>query len=156
VGESKTKEIDDPLEAHPPTTRPTFRARPARHASDLFGIVRDLGALRRLRGQRRPLDYDRDGGVASRHDEWGDDNDGWDNDHHRSPRDSDHDRSKDNAHQRRPNNAHDRRPNDSNDAHHAEEGRADDALHSSDDRAGHDDDGLLVDAVRSRDLLLGR
>jgi hypothetical protein len=102
--------------------------------------VRDLGALRRLRGQRRPLDDDRAGDNAP-HD------DGWDNDHHRSPCDGDHDRAEDDA---------DRRTDDSHDAHHAEEGRADDGLHPSDDRAGHDDDGLLVDAVRSGDLLLGR
>ena len=41
------------------------------------------------------------------------------------------------------------------DADHREEGRADDGLHSPDDRPGHHDDDVCLDSVRSGDLFLG-
>jgi hypothetical protein len=144
VGEFITKEIDDPFEAHPPAARPTLRARTTFHPSDLPRVVCDVGALRRLRGQRRPLGDDRRGDAA--HDECGDDDFGG-NDHDGAPRDGDDHCSEDDA--------HDYRALGPNDADDAEEGHADDGLYSPDDRAGHDDDGLFVDAVRSGDLLLG-
>jgi hypothetical protein len=115
--------------------------------------VCDVGALRRIRGQRRPYAHHR---PAVNHDDV--DQRRYDDEHrtahhdraddhqHRPPVDAD-DRSEDDRDHRASHGPHDR--------HHREESRADDRLHSSDDRAGHDDDGLFVDAVRSGDLLLG-
>ena len=117
MGEWNSKEIDDPLEADPPTTRSTIRARSPRHPSNLLGFVRDVGALPRenedlLRGEREVL----------------------------ARGDRRHCRLE---------------PRGPHDGHDREEGRADDRLHSPDDRAGHDHNSLFVDAVRSGDVLLG-
>ena len=111
----------------------------------------DVGALRRVRGQRRPFAHHR---PAFDHD-----------DVDRRRYDDDHARTDHNDHQHRPAGDADDHPGEDDrdhhaahgphDRHHREAGRADDRLHSSDDRAGHDDDSLFVDAVRSGDLLLG-
>jgi len=116
--------------------------------------VCDVSALRRIRGQRRPFAHHRPGDDHDDVDERR-----HDDDHVRTHRDRTHD------HQHRPPGdadhhggevgRDDHAPHRPHDRHHREEGRADDRLHSSDDRAGHDDDGLFVDAVRTGDLLLG-
>jgi hypothetical protein len=109
--------------------------------------VRDVGALRRLRGERR----------ARRHGHFPDRDS-----HHYERRD--HDGADDHNHGPRTNGPDDRTgdvPDDpdnaayrANDTHHRAEGHAHHRLHSPDDRAGHDDDDLRVDAVRPGDLLL--
>jgi hypothetical protein len=101
--------------------------------------VRDVGALRRLRGQRRALGDDRTTGddpLDERHD------------HHVDGHDHDDDRSQDHG--------DDHGAYRCDDADHGEVGHAHDRLHTPDDRAGRDDDGLSLDAVRSNGLFLGR
>lgn len=153
MGEWNSKEIDDPLEADPPTTRSTIRARSPRHQSNLLGFVRDVGALRRVRGQRRPHAHHRLGDDRAGHNDdvdgrrYNDDDVRTDNDQHRPPDDADDHRAEHDRDDHAPDGRYDR--------HDGEEGRADDRLHSPDDRAGHNDDRLFVDAVRSGDVLLG-
>ena len=145
MGEWNSKEIDDPLEADPPTTRSTICARAPRHPSNLLGFVRDVGALRRVRGQRRPYAHHRPGDDHD--DDHDDDHVRTDNDQHRPPDDADDHRAEHDRDDHAPDGPYGR--------HDGEEGRTDDRLHSPDDRAGHDDDRLFVDAVRSGDVLLG-
>ena len=59
MGEWDLRRSMTPLEAHPPTTRSTLCASSPRHPSDLLGFVRDVGALRRVRGQRRAYGHHR-------------------------------------------------------------------------------------------------
>jgi hypothetical protein len=119
--------------------------------------VRDVGALRRIRGQHRalgrgpfhhPVDH-----TPVNHDERRDDHgaNGCYHDDDHPP--SDHD---DRTHHRDDRTHHrDDTAHGANDTDHAEEGRADDGLHSPDDRTGHHHDGLRIDAVRPDDLFLG-
>ncbi len=113
----------------------------------------DVGALRRVRGQRRPFahhhpTHDHDDFDERRYDD--DQHVRTDDHQHRPPDDADDHRAEDDRDDR-----DDHAPHGPHDGHDREEGRADDRLHSPDDRAGHDDDSLFVDAVRSGDLLLG-
>ncbi len=152
-----SKEIDDPLKTDPPAARSTIRARSPRHPSNLLGFVRDVRALRWVRGQRRPLTYHRpdddhdEADGRRRHDVRGrrhaDEHVRVDDDQHGPPLDADDDRAPDHRDDHATHGPHDRRDR--------KKGRADDCLFSPDDPAGHDDDGLFVDAVRSGDLLLG-
>ncbi len=150
-----TKEIDDPLTTNPSATRPTFRTSASYNPGDLPRIVRHVGALRWLCGERRSLRDDGAGDLSS--------------DDHERCHDVDHARHHDDAEAQplnddRPEVDADNLGHPIDDADHGahrhaddrEEGHADDCLHSPDDRTGHDDDGVCVDAIRARDVLLGR